>query len=52
MINEEGSGLNETAFILKKFNQILVPGLLLSQLTCSMLNGIIWILTCKLKKTS
>lgn len=50
MINEGGSGLNENAFILKNFNQISVPGLLLSQLTCSIPNGIIWILTCKLKK--
>lgn len=49
MINEGGSGLNETAFILTKFSQVSVLGLLLSQLTCSMPNGIIWILTCKIK---
>lgn len=50
MINEGGSGLNETAIILTKFSQVSVPGLVLSQLTCSMPNGVTWILTCKLKK--
>lgn len=49
MINEGGSGLNETAFILTKFSQVSVPGLLLSLLTYSMPNGVTWILTCKLK---
>lgn len=31
-----GYGLNEAAFILAKFSQVSVLGLLLSQLTCSM----------------
>lgn len=52
MINEGGSGLNETAFILTKFSQVSVLGLLLSQLTCSMPNGIIWILNLQNKNTA